>query len=257
MKKRIFLFLLFCTLIVNAQTPVVIDLSTGRNDNDSLMNAPPPDVTGGFSVPDPDWSVLRPGETTPVSTKTRHTYPGWSYPQLSITGSSLRSRWITDKDGWFYVGDGYYYYYSKSFTIPNGVTDAVLNLRALSFVRNWTYLVRTDVSPNTEEQITRTLWLSDGAIGWLNSRNTEVINRPLAPGTYTIKVKIYTNNGNVTNAINVNSQVRYTPAGCVPPTTPTIGTITQPSCTTLTGSFIITNYDVNNTYTITPSIGVT
>jgi hypothetical protein len=217
MKIKLFLLsLLLWQGFLLSQT-VTIDLSTGKNDDGTLMNAPPPDVTDGVSVTDPDWSVVRPGETSAVNTKTRHTYTGWSFAALTVTNGTLQSRWITDKDGWAAVGDGYYYYYSKSFTIPDGAVNATLNFRSLSFVRNWTYLVKTDVSPNTEELITQTTWMSDGAKGWLNSRSPEVLNKPLSAGTYVIKVKIYTNNGNVTNALNAQGLVSYTPQSCTNP----------------------------------------
>ncbi|SIQ96446.1 Por secretion system C-terminal sorting domain-containing protein [Chryseobacterium sp. RU37D] len=214
--KSILPFLLLLFGLIHSQT-VTIDLSTGKNDDGTLMSAPPPDVTNGVSVPDSDWSVVRPGETTPVTTRTRHTYTGWSNPTLGITGGTLQSRWITDVDGKGFEGDGYYYYYSKSFTIPTGVTDAKLNLRSLSFVRNWTYLVRTDITPNTEALITQTTWMSDGAKGWLNSRSPEVIDTPLTPGTYMIKVKLYTNSSIATNSLNVHSLVKYTPQNCSTP----------------------------------------
>ncbi|MCX8525681.1 T9SS type A sorting domain-containing protein [Chryseobacterium formosus] len=217
MKIKLFLLSLLLWFGALQSQTITIDLSTGKNDDGTLMNAPPPDVAGGASVMDPDWTVMRPGETVQVSTKTRHTYSGWSFPGLGVTGNALQSRWITDKDGLFNVGDGYYYYYSKTFTIPSGTTDATLNLRSLSFVRNWTYLVRTDVSPNTEELIVQTTWMSDGAKGWLNSRSPEVINKPITPGTYIIKVKLYTNNGGVTNAVNVHGLVSYTPQTCATP----------------------------------------
>lgn len=217
MKIKLFLLsLLLLFGLIHSQT-VTIDLSTGKNDDGTLMNAPSPDVVDGASETDLDWFVMRPGETIQVGTKTRHTYPGWSTPVIGVTGNSLQSRWITDKDGSFVLGDGYYHYYSKTFTIPSGATNAVLNLRSLSFVRNWTYLVRTDVSPNTEEEITRTTWMSDGAKGWLNSRSPEVINKALTPGTYVIKVRLFTNNGGVTNALNVHGLVSYTTQTCTTP----------------------------------------
>ena len=51
-------------------------------------------------------------------------------------------------------------------------------------------MVRTDVIPNIEEEITRTTWMSDGAKGWLNSRSPEVYNKTLVSGaTYMIKSK--------------------------------------------------------------------
>ena len=216
MKQRLFSLFIVWVSLISAQQ-VTIDLSTGKNDDGTLMSAPPPDVADGVSVTDSDWSVLRPNETSPVTTKTRHTYTGWSTPILTVTsGTGNQSRWITDEVGWAITGD--YIYTSKSFQIPNGVSDAVLNLRSLSFVRNWTYLVRTDVFPNTEEEITRTAWMSDGAKGWLNSRSPEVYNKVLVPGaTYKIKVRVYTNNGNVTNALNVHGLVTYTPQACSTP----------------------------------------
>lgn len=217
-----FLFFVWVSLISAQQ--VTIDLSTGKNDDGTLMSAPPPDVANGVSVADSDWSVLRPNETSPVTTKTRHTYTGWSTPILTVTaGMGNQSRWITDMVGWAVTGD--YFYTSKSFQIPNSASNAVLNLRSLSFVRNWTYLVRTDVFPNTEEEITRTAWMSDGAKGWLNSRSPEVYNKVLVPGaTYKIKVRVYTNNGNVTNALNVHGLVTYTTKTCSVPE-PTVNSV--------------------------------
>ncbi len=221
-QKLLFLFFVWVSLISAQQ--VTIDLSTGKNDDGTLMSAPPPDVANGVSVADSDWSVLRPNETSPVTTKTRHTYTGWSTPILTVTaGMGNQSRWITDMVGWAVTGD--YFYTSKSFQIPNSASNAVLNLRSLSFVRNWTYLVRTDVFPNTEEEITRTAWMSDGAKGWLNSRSPEVYNKVLIPGaTYKIKVRVYTNNGNVTNALNVHGLVTYTTKTCSVPE-PTVNSV--------------------------------
>ena len=105
--KLLFLFFVWASMI-NAQQTFVDYYSTGKNNDGTLMSAPPPDVTGGASVLDPDWTVVRPGETTPVTTKTRHTYTGWSFPVIGVTGNTLQSRWITDKDGWAKVGDYYY-----------------------------------------------------------------------------------------------------------------------------------------------------
>lgn len=226
--KRKLLFLLFVWAGLVSAQQVTIDLSTGKNDNGTLMSAPS-DVVGGYSEPDADWSVIRPGETNPVTTRTRHTFAGWSTPILTVTaGTGNQSRWITDAGWWAKTGD--YFYLSKSFQIPNGATNAVLNFRSLSFVRNWTYLVRTDVTPNVEEEITRTTWMSDGAKGWLNSRSPEVYNKVLVPGaTYVIKVRLYTNNSTVSNAINVHGLVSYTPQSCSTPS-PLVSTPTVTYC---------------------------
>ena len=78
--------------------------------------------------------------------------------------------------------------------------------------------MRTDVTPNTEELITQTTWMSDGAKGWLNSRSPEVINKQLVPGaTYKIKVRVYTNNTTVTNALNVHFAYSYNEQACSTP----------------------------------------
>ncbi|QSW90622.1 gliding motility-associated C-terminal domain-containing protein [Flavobacterium endoglycinae] len=63
---------------------------------------------------------------------------------------------------------------------------------------------------------------------------------------------IATNAANCTatsNTVNVSTKAN--------PVTPTLSSVTQPTCSTATGSFTITNYDSNNTYAVTPSAGVT
>jgi hypothetical protein len=42
----------------------------------------------------------------------------------------------------------------------------------------------------------------------------------------------------------------------VTPAIPLVSSVTQPTCTVTTGSFRITNYDSNNTYTVTPNTGI-
>lgn len=51
--------------------------------------------------------------------------------------------------------------------------------------------------------------MSDGAKGWLNSRNPEVISYPLTPGKYYVKVKVYTNNTGQRQATDVNANVNF------------------------------------------------
>lgn len=172
----------------------VIDLSTGRNNDGSLMS---PDA-----IADNDWSVTNAANliTIPI---TRITYSGWSY--AGIGSNPQNSVWITHGSE-----TGYFDYKSKTFTIPEGVSDAKLNLRSLSFVRNWTSLVKiNNDNTTTATQITATSYLSDGAKGWLNSRSPEVVDYPIAPGKYYIKVKLYTNNGSVRGSIDVNANVQY------------------------------------------------
>ena len=70
----------------------------------------------------------------------------------------------------------------------------------------------------------------------------------LVSGTYYAS---QTTNGCESTRRAVSVTVNATPA------TPTLSPAVHPSCTTATGSFTITNYLATNTYTITPSTGVT
>lgn len=172
----------------------MIDLSSGKNDDGTLM---------ADTDSDSDWSYTDTNGvvSTPV---TRYTFSGWS--SASTGNVAGISRWITGNN----AITGYHEYRSKEFEIPTGVSTAALNLRSLSFVRNWTFLVKkNDDGTLTETQITATTWMSDGAKGWLNSRSPEVVNYPLAPGKYFIKVRAYTNNGSQRQAIDVNANVNF------------------------------------------------
>ena len=64
-------------------------------------------------------------------------------------------------------------------------------------------------------------------------------------------------------AVNTDTGVLYTNPECVtstplpcPINAPTVGTITQPTCSIATGSFSITNYNSAYTYVVSPSTGV-
>lgn len=189
---------------IKVTTGSIIDLCTARNNDGSLMVD---------TEPDPDWSYTdtNGAVSTPV---TRYTFTGWS---SASTGNVVGiSRWITGNNSI----TGYHEYRSKEFEIPTGVTTAVLNLRSLSFVRNWTYLVKKNADgTETETQITLTTYMSDGAKGWLNSRSPEVINYPLSPGKYYIRVKAYTNNGSQRQAIDVNAHINFGNSITISPTT--------------------------------------
>jgi gliding motility-associated-like protein len=67
------------------------------------------------------------------------------------------------------------------------------------------------------------------------------------PNTYTFTVT------NAAGCVSPNSADIVILAPPVVPATPTIGAITQPTCTVATGSFTIINYDPGNTYAFTPS----
>lgn len=175
----------------------IIDLSSGRNDDGTLM-----DDTG---VPDSDWTYTDPNQiiSTPI-TRYAATAAGWA--SASTGGVAGISRWITGNN----TITGFHYYASKEFEVPEAVTTAVLNLRSLSFVRNWTYLVKKNSDgTETETEITLTTLMRDGAKGWLNSRSPEVVNYPVAPGRYYIKVKAFTNSTAQRQAIDVNANVNF------------------------------------------------
>lgn len=184
------------TRTIQVSVANVIDISTGRNDDGSIM--------AEIGASDSDWIYTDPNgvTSTPV---TRHSNSiGWS--SASTGGVAGITRWITGNN----VITGDHYYKSKEFEIPSGVTTAVLNLRSLSFVRNWTYLVKKNSDgTETESLVTATSWMSDGAKGWLNSRSPEVVNYPLSPGKYYVKVKVYTNNTGQRQATDVNANVNF------------------------------------------------
>ncbi|KFE97272.1 PKD domain-containing protein [Chryseobacterium luteum] len=182
----------------------VIDLGTGKNDDGTIM--------AEIGAVDTDWTYTDPNGVTSTPITRHANVSGWS--SASTGGVMGVTRWITGNN--MIYGD--HYYVSKEFIIPEGVTTAVLNLRTLSFVRSWTYLVKknTDGTEN-ETMITSTAWLSDGAKGWLNSRNPEVINYPLTPGKYVVKVKVFTNNSGQRQATDTNAYVNFGNAIAISP----------------------------------------
>ena len=180
------------TLKITSGASSKIFLNTGYNDaSNTLMG----DV--GFS--DSDWTYTDPNNNTSTPV-TRFMASGWSFAQ--ITTGLLESRWITGNN----TITGNHYYVSKNFEIPSNVTNAVLNLRCLSFIRSWTYLVKVNPdNTTTETQITNTLGTTNG---WMNSQNPLVSNYPLEAGAkYYIKVKAYTNTAGQRQAVDVNAQI--------------------------------------------------
>ncbi|ASW75110.1 hypothetical protein IQ37_00600 [Chryseobacterium piperi] len=168
----------------------IANLSTGIDSNNSFIS---------IDSDEDDWKGYD-ANGTEITPKVRATYSGWGSADI---GTGVNSRWITlDKLA------GNYTYKSKEFIIPDTATDAKLNLRSLSFIRNWTYLVK--INPDGTEadtEITRTSWMRDGAKGWLNSRSPLVENYTLSPGKYYIKVVVFSNNNSIRNAIDVNAIV--------------------------------------------------
>ncbi|WP_068845009.1 hypothetical protein, partial [Flavobacterium chilense] len=81
-----------------------------------------------------------------------------------------------------------------------------------------------------------------------NAKTVTISGTPSASGTYTITTVGHTTPC-VAATINGAVTVNTTPA-------PTISAITQPTCSTATGNFTITNFDGAYSYTITPSTGV-
>jgi len=168
----------------------VADLSTGKNSENNFI---------AIDADEDDWKGYDINGTE-ITPKVRHTYTGWSYADLA---NGQNSQWITLNNL-----EGYYTYKSREFTIPDNATDAKLNLRSLSFVRNWTYLVKVNADGSeTETEITKTQWMNDGFKGWLNNRSPKVNNYSLSPGRYYIKVFLYSNNNLLRQSIDVNAIV--------------------------------------------------
>lgn len=166
------------------------DISTGKASDGTLIS---------IDSDDDDWKGydINGTEMTP---KIRQTYSGWSYADI---GNGNNSRWISLNNF-----EGYYTYKSREFAIPENATDAKLNLRSLSFVRNWTYLVKINPDGSEEEtEITRTQWMNGGFKGWVNSRSPKVDNYNLSAGRYYIKVLVYSNNSTVRQSLDVNAIV--------------------------------------------------
>ena len=69
-------------------------------------------------------------------------------------------------------------------------------------------------------------------------------------GSYTITASLGNCISSASGPVVINSQ----PSALV---TPTISSVTQPTCSESLGSFTITNYNASYTYTVTPSVGVT
>jgi gliding motility-associated-like protein len=69
-------------------------------------------------------------------------------------------------------------------------------------------------------------------------------------GTYTVTATL----GTCTSADSASAVIDAQPAT---PVVPLLSSVTQPTCSEANGSFTITNYDVANTYVVTPSTGVT
>ncbi|MCD9854132.1 T9SS type A sorting domain-containing protein [Epilithonimonas sp. JDS] len=166
------------------------NLSTGKDSNGNLI---------AIDSEDDDWKGYDINGVK-ITPKVRHTYNGWSSADI---GDGSTSQWIT-----LNTSEGYSTYKSIAFTIPENATDAKLNLRSLSFTRNWTYLVKVNPDGSEDEtEITKTQFLDDGAKGWLNSRSPKVDNYALPPGKYYIKVLVYSSNGLVRQSMDVNAVV--------------------------------------------------
>lgn len=79
--------------------------------------------------------------------------------------------------------------------------------------------------------------------------NTTGVFSNLNPGSYTIRAKSAAGCISAVRTVTINAQP-------ITPAKPTLGNVTQPTCTLSSGSFTITNYNASYSYTITPSVGV-
>ena len=82
-----------------------------------------------------------------------------------------------------------------------------------------------------------------------NYTNTSGIFNGLATGNYSVTAK------SAAGCISPATSVTIDPQP-ITPVTPVVSAVTQPTCSTATGSFTITNYNGLYTYTFSPSVGV-
>ncbi|WP_369814794.1 hypothetical protein, partial [Flavobacterium sp. Root186] len=86
---------------------------------------------------------------------------------------------------------------------------------------------------------------------WYNASTAGTLytgTETLATGTYYVSQTV---TGCESTRTSVSVTINTTPA------VPTLSAVTQPTCSTATGSFTISNYSASNTYAVSPSTGVT
>ncbi|MEK8179579.1 T9SS sorting signal type C domain-containing protein [Flavobacterium buctense] len=79
--------------------------------------------------------------------------------------------------------------------------------------------------------------------------NTTGIFTAVASGTYNVTAKSAAGCFSATTSVTINPQP-------IIPVQPTLGSLTQPTCTLASGSFTITNYNASYIYAVSPSTGV-
>ncbi|WP_180856380.1 Ig-like domain-containing protein, partial [Flavobacterium panici] len=84
---------------------------------------------------------------------------------------------------------------------------------------------------------------------WSTGATTQSITVS-ASGTYSVRI------ANASGCQSPASTATTVTVNAIP-AVPTLSAVTQPTCSTATGSFTISNYSASNTYTISPSTGVT
>lgn len=197
MKKLLFYAACVLTFsFANAQTTTILNLSTGVNDDGSLL---------AIGATDPDWTSVTEanGNVNTATTMTKEAE--WS--NAFLTGVT-NSHWIKAGP----ATAGYYNYKSKTVEIPEGSTDVLLNLKALSYIRNWVSIVKINAdNTETATQIAATVWSdTTGSSGWLNSQNPTVTNYALTPGKYYILVRVNTTNSARQQSIDTKATITYT-----------------------------------------------
>ncbi|MFV5694749.1 gliding motility-associated C-terminal domain-containing protein [Flavobacterium sp. LB3P122] len=73
------------------------------------------------------------------------------------------------------------------------------------------------------------------------------VTAPFGNYTLTASLGVCTSTPSGSNTVNAQPSI---------PTQPTLSSVTQPTCSSATGSFTITNYNVSYTYSVSPSLGV-
>ncbi len=182
--------------IFSTTSEKVIYLSTGKNDDGSLITSNP-------RTPDTKWWYTAADGTSDYPV-TRVPRSGWSLADLK-DGIYPNSVWFATKDAVYGV-----HTYTRNFTLPK---DGKLNLRSTATNRNWVYLVEkktdgTEIETKIVETEHQENYNDQTWSGYYNSWNPNVLDYPIKAGNYELKVVIE-NFTNYIGGMNLNSNIKY------------------------------------------------
>ena len=174
-----------------------------------------------------------------------YTY-SWSGPGLSATSyssSSTYSHTATSSNG------GIYQVKMKSASGTIAVAEITVTVNTGSTTSAPAVSLTQLTCSTSTGTITITSPTGSGikySINGLTYTNTTGIFSSLSPGTYSVSAKNSSGCISSATSVTINAQ----PAT---PVKPTLGSVTQPTCSVATGSFSITNYSASYIYAVSPS----